>query len=36
MEIIGHYDTKEKAGLVFVADFKKAFDKVNWEFTNRC
>ena len=33
LEIIEHYDTEEKAGL---ADFEKAFDKVNWVFINSC
>ena len=28
LEVIEYYETSKKAGLIFVADFEKAFDKV--------
>ena len=32
LEIIEHHETSKKQGLVFIADFEKAFDKVRLEF----
>ena len=31
-DIIDHYDRVQKHGLLFMADFKKAFDSLNWDF----
>lgn len=27
---------KNKAGLIFIADFEEAFDKIDWGFIIRC
>ena len=32
LEVIEYYETSKKAGLIFVADFEKAFDKVRLNF----
>ena len=32
LEIIEHRETSKKPGLVFIADFEKAFDKVRLDF----
>lgn len=31
-DIIDYFDTTEKKGLLFMVDFKKAFDSLNWDF----
>ena len=36
LEIIDHYDKAKKPGLLFIADFEKAFDKIYWEFVYKC
>ena len=36
LETIEHYETSKIPGLVFVADFEKAFDKVRLEFIYKC
>ena len=33
LEIIEHHETSKKPGLVFIADFEKAFNKVRLDFT---
>ena len=31
-DIIAHYDQAQKKGLIFMADFSKAFDSLEWDF----
>ena len=32
-DVIEHFDSNRKKGLLFMADFKKAFDSLDWKFT---
>ncbi|KAJ8289842.1 hypothetical protein GJAV_G00005950 [Gymnothorax javanicus] len=36
LEIMEYYDKTKKPGLVFIADFEKAFDKVRLDFIYKC
>ena len=36
LEIIDYYSTENLAGLIFIADFEKAFDTINWNFIYQC
>ena len=36
LEIIEHHETSKKPGLVFIADFEKAFEKVRLDFIYKC
>lgn len=36
LEIIEHYDRVKKPGLIFIAYFEKAFDKLRWDFIYKC
>uniref|UniRef100_A0A0E9TR80 Reverse transcriptase domain-containing protein n=1 Tax=Anguilla anguilla TaxID=7936 RepID=A0A0E9TR80_ANGAN len=36
LEITEHYETSKKAGLIFIADFDKAFDEVRLDFIYKC
>ena len=31
-DVIDHYDNTNESGILFMADFKKAFDSISWEF----
>ena len=31
-DVIDHFDRVNEKGILFMADFKKAFDSLNWEF----
>jgi hypothetical protein len=36
LEIIEHHETYKKPGMVFIAHFEKAFDKVRLDFIYKC
>lgn len=36
LEIIEHYNKVSKPGLICIADFEKAFDKLRWDFIYKC
>ena len=36
LEIIELHEKGKKPGLIFVADFEKAFDTVKWEYIYKC
>lgn len=36
LEIMDHYDKENLPGMIFIADFEKAFDTINWKFIYQC
>lgn len=36
LEIMDYYDKENLPGLIFIADFEKAFDTINWNFIYQC
>jgi len=34
-DVIDYFDVNDMTGILFFADFKKAFDSLNWEFMNK-
>ena len=36
LEIMEHYDKENLPGLIFIADFEKAFDMIKWKFIYQC
>ena len=36
LEIIEYYEKECREGLLFVADFEKAFDKIRWDYIREC
>lgn len=36
LDTIHFYENHQEPGLLFIADFEKAFDKVQWKFIKQC